>query len=183
MAAGVGFAPTSQASRARLLLEQPAGNKSLEARPRAARGSPASEAGVLAGGPARSKWCPVTGIEPSTGRLRGGCTSIVLTGPIAKIGRKNWGDVAVSIRSRGRFTAGRVRLLPHVTTLELEWGRGIEPRVSKVATSRPAHLAHPTCLFCRMAPAEPNRTLLRGFGVRVVPRTRRSGHSDGNGWD
>ena len=59
----------------------------------------------------------------------------MLTGRADRAWRPDWGDVAVSIRSQGRFTAGRVRLLPHVTVLALEWGRGSEPRVSKVATS------------------------------------------------
>ena len=101
----------------------------MEARPGwfevgAARGFPASEAGVLAGGPTRRRWCPVEGSNlhrPLTRRLHGHRAD--------RATDQNWGDVAVSIRSRGRFTAGRVRLLPHVTIIVvLEWGRGIEPR-------------------------------------------------------
>jgi len=94
----------------------------------------------------------------------------VLTGRADRAWRPDWGDVAVSIRSQGRFTAGRVRLLPHVTVfrVSLEWGRGIEPRSRRLQLrARPTWLTPHAEL---LAPAEQNRTLLRGFGVRVVPQ-------------
>lgn len=160
LAAGVGIAPTSRASKTRSLLEQPAsigcgpGNRTPIHAFRARR--PAIERG-------RIKPAPAGGNRTSVGRLQGGC-------PATKRCRRN--GVTYRYRSDRNRVHGAAGSPAPSCHHRLEVRAGLEPAYSRFAGGS---LAFRTIapLSEKLAPAESNRTLLRGFGIRVVPRTRR----------
>jgi hypothetical protein len=127
--------------------------------PRLAR----SERAVLPLDEAAIVWCRQDGIEPPSAAY--GAAVLPLN---------DAGEIGVTYGDRTRrdaFTARRVLQFTKAT-MEMEVRAGLEPAYSRFAGGG---LAFRTIapLSEQLAPAEANRTLLRGFGVRVVPRTRR----------
>jgi hypothetical protein len=156
MAAGVGFAPTSRASRARPLLEQPANGSAPSCRPRFScfRGR------RLSWWTSAPEWCPVKESNPRRPLTRR------LHGPRADRAIGVTGGTCIHFNHLHRMAPRLLRLRPH--SYRLTPASGVAGRIWTDMFLLCRQVPRYSATATELAPAEQNRTLLRGFGVRVV---------------